>query len=327
MKYLYKLTLYLTGGAIFLALGALGLNYYRSSNKINAFAFGILQTASHPALDQARIGFIKTIEDKLGADNVSFTTYNAQGSMDNLISMAKRLSADKNINAIYAIATPAAQALAAIEKLRPILISAVTDAEQAGLLNHKNICGTTDMINIPQLIAMIRSLVPSLQTAALLYNPGETNSHVMVKLLQEELSRYHIHIKKIGVYNDTEITAGITMACRNVDIVITPADNLMVSAMPLIAKQALRHKKPLFPCDNPSVSRGAVACCGVNYYNCGELTGQMALDLVLRNIKPEIIGIQQPKSQEIIVNKATLNALEITIPDSLKNDVTYIEGT
>ena len=76
-----------------------------------------MQTASHPALDAAREGFMHTMQNKLHSD-ISFIVQNAEGSIAHAHAIAQRFQSNKKIDGFFAIATPAAQALAAVEKNR-----------------------------------------------------------------------------------------------------------------------------------------------------------------------------------------------------------------
>ncbi|MBM3892878.1 hypothetical protein FJ365_00575 [Candidatus Dependentiae bacterium] len=108
---------------------------------------GILQFASHPALDAAVDGFKKRMLQQLG-NEVIFILRNAQGSAGQAQLIAQQFHQDQSLRAILAVATPAAQACAFIEKKRPIFITAVTDPTTAGLNKaNTNLCGTADGID------------------------------------------------------------------------------------------------------------------------------------------------------------------------------------
>src|SRR5579872_4912514 len=73
---------------------------YRSAR----WTVGIIQTASHPALDAAREGFIAQLKNNIGSD-VDFVVRNGEGSVNALYSIAQHFHARADINAVYAIAT------------------------------------------------------------------------------------------------------------------------------------------------------------------------------------------------------------------------------
>lgn len=88
---------------------ALTLSACGGSKDVN---IGIVQYAEHPALDNAKKGFLKALEDNgYGEDNVAFDDQNAQGDGSNCTTIADKFVND-NVDLIFAIATPTAQAAA-----------------------------------------------------------------------------------------------------------------------------------------------------------------------------------------------------------------------
>ena len=71
------------------------------------YVIGISQLAEHPALDDARRGFEDGLEE-LGV-NAKIEFQNAQGDIPTSTTIAQKLVKDE-VDLIYAIATPAAQA-------------------------------------------------------------------------------------------------------------------------------------------------------------------------------------------------------------------------
>src|SRR5436190_7684961 len=106
------------------------------------YTIGILQTASHPALDAARQGFIDEIQSQVN-DKVNFVINNGQGSISTIHTIAQQFHAKQDIDGIFAIATPAVQAMVSIEKEKPICIAAVS-VTPALFLSEKNVCGVSD---------------------------------------------------------------------------------------------------------------------------------------------------------------------------------------
>ena len=110
---------------------ALTLSACGGSKDVN---IGIVQYAEHPALDNAKKGFLKALEDNgYGEDNVAFDDQNAQGDGSNCTTIADKFVND-NVDLIFAIATPTAQAAANKTTEIPIVLSAVTDPASAKLV-------------------------------------------------------------------------------------------------------------------------------------------------------------------------------------------------
>lgn len=303
-----------------------GLFFYKK-NRFDAestITIGIIQTATHPALDQAREGFITEIT-KLSNGMVSFVIQNAEGSLSQAQSIAESFHAHKKINAIFAIGTPAVQAIARAEKQKPIFIAAVSDPESLGVIYPgSNVCGTTDQVDSDAQADLILKIVPAAQTVVIIYNPGENNSQVMVKKMQHSLQERGLKNITFGVHSENEIVQTITTASRKGQVILVPADNLLVGAMPLVAKEALKNGRPLFASDIPSVTKGALIAQGADYSDLGKETAEMAYQVLLLGKKPQEVGIIHPRNSKILINKQVVEDLQISIPQELLPSITLI---
>ena len=311
-----------------IAIIAIGLTYrlYFATKKSSSarYTIGILQTASHPALDAARDGFIGQLKLLLKND-VEFIVKNAEGNISHAHTIAQRFHADKAMSAMYAIATPAAQALATVEKEKPIFIAAVTDPQALGFIHPStNVTGASDMINIEKEIEMLVQLLPSVKTVALLYSSAEINSVVAVKKMKLELEKKGITPIELGISNEADIPTAVITACRKADALLAPTDNAIASAMPLVASLALNHKKPLLVSHNPAVKEGALAARGVDYNESGKQVAKIAYTVLVGGKKPYELPIEDAETDKVFVNKKTLDALGLTIPDVLKDYVVFV---
>ncbi len=288
------------------------------------YTIGILQTASHPALDAVRDGFMEELQTKLGAD-VSFIVQNAQGSVSQAHTIAQQFHSNKKLSGVFAIATPAAQAMSAVEKAKPIFIAAVTDPHALGLIYPMtNVCGATDAINVPAEIDMLVQLVPTAKTVGLLYTSGETNSLVMAKQMRQELEARGLIVTDFAVTNESDLAALTELACRKVAVLLAPTDNMVASAISLITTITLKNKKPLVVSDNMLVKFGPLAARGVDYRASGKQAAQVAYSVLVDGEKPYESPIKQGDCKEVFINKATLDTLGIIVPEALKNDVVLV---
>ncbi len=315
----------IAGIIIFIASFFIIKNKAKQNHTQNSIIVAILQTASHPALDAARQGFTDQLEQKLGK-KVNFVTQIAQGSINNAHTIAQQFHANKNIHAIFAIATPAAQAIASIEKEKPIFIAAVTDPKSLGFAHDKtNVCGTTDMINAKAEIEMLAQLLPQAKTVALIFNNAERNSVFLVNQFKDELSARGLNVIEMGITQEADMPIAVETACRKADVLLAPTDNMVASAIKLIALITEKHKKPLIVSDNLLVQHGALAARGVDYKESGKQAANSALQVLLKNKKPCEIGFAMPKTEKIVVNKKVMESLGLSMPDSLNKDVAVVE--
>ena len=77
----------------------------------------------------------------------------------------------------------------------PVVYSAVTDPVAAQLVasmepTGTNVTGVSDLLALDKQIDLIKKIVPNAKRVGMVYNPGEANSVVVVKKLQELLPKY-----------------------------------------------------------------------------------------------------------------------------------------
>jgi putative ABC transport system substrate-binding protein len=306
----------------------IGLMFYKNSQPKHAaqYTIGILQTASHPALDTVLIGFESELYRLMG-DEVDFecTIQNAQGSVASAHTIAQQFAGSKKYDLFFTIATPTAQAMHAVEKERPIIFAAVTDPVALNFVyEQSNICGVTDMINVQAEVAMLKKLVPDAKTVGLLYTVGETNSLVLIEIMKSELEKVGLQFVEFAVSNESDMQAVVELACRKVDVLLAPTDNVVASTVSLIATIAKKYKKPFIASDNMLVADGALAAQGVDYKQAGKQAAHLAYELLTEGKKPYELPIEQAKSEQIFINQQTLELLGLVVPQELQDQVSVI---
>lgn len=310
-----------------LIAGALVFTKWRSSsNDDGSITIGILQTATHPALDQSREGFQEEM-NRLYNGKVHFVVQNAEGSLAQAQSIAESFHAQKKIAAIYAIATPALQAAARVEKEKPIVIAAVSYPESLGVLSSgTNVFGASGRVNTATQAEMIHNLLPNVKNVAIIYNPAEHNSQMMVKEMEKALAEKGLTSTVLGINSESEIAQTVAMAARKGDLILLPTDNLLASAIALVSKEALKKKIPLIASDITLVEKGALAAQGINYYDSGKAAAKQAYRVLNAGESPEQVGVIDSPDSEVYINAEVLKALDIKIPESMNSQVKLIDG-
>ncbi len=307
-------------------IGSIGLLRRMVHKKKSRFTIGILQTASHPALDASRDGFIAKLQKKLGSE-VDFVIRNAEGSIPNAHTIAQHFHADSSIDAIFAIATPALQAIASVEKEKPIIFSAVTDPVLLGIIHPKtNICGSTDMIDVRKQIDAMQQLLPNVKTVAIIFNPAEINAVTLANQMVTELNHQKITPIKVGISTEVNIPQAVTSALRKADALLAPTDNMIASAITIIAQLARNARKPLIVSDNLLVKHGALMARGVDYHESGQMAAQMAIDILTKGKKPHELPLAHPAGGKIFINRQVLDELDFTIPVNLKPHIVLVNN-
>ncbi|NMA02654.1 MAG: ABC transporter substrate-binding protein [Clostridia bacterium] len=284
---------------------------------------GILQLVEHPALDAAREGFLDGLKEaglEEGKD-IQVDYQNSQNDKSNLQTMAKKLVTDKN-DLILAITTDAAIVLANETQEIPILITAVTDPLEAKLVESMekpstNVTGTTDMNPIDEQLDLILEVVPEVKSLGVIYNAGEINSQVQVKILKELAQAKGIeNVVEATVTASSEVMQGAQSLVGRVDAIYVPTDNTAVSAYATIVQVAEENKIPLFAGEARPIEQGGVGTFALDYYELGKQTALMAVR-VLEGENPGEMAIETQKDPQLIINKSGAERLEITISEEL----------
>lgn len=279
---------------------------------------GITQIVEHPALDASREGFIKALNDGgyTEGENIKIEYQNAQGDMAVAQSIAEGfVSGNKDL--ILAIATPSAQASYNATKDIPILITAVTDPVAAGLAkslekSETNVTGTSDATPIDKQFALIKELLPQSKKVGIVYNTSELNSEVQVAQAKEISKKYGLELVVKGVTAVNELSQVLDSLLKEVDVLYTPTDNLIVSATPLVVEKALQNKVPLIGCIEDQVNQGALATETIDYYKLGYQTGEVAVK-ILKGEKPSNIAIKTLEKTDLLINEKTAKALGVVL--------------
>jgi len=289
------------------------------------YTVGILQTASHPALDAVLQGFQVELQKLMGDEEIAFVVQNAQGSVSSAHTIAQQFHGSSKYDLFFTIATPAAQAMHAVEKKRPIMIAAVTDPVALGLVYPKsNICGVTDMIDVPAEVSMLHALVSDAKNIGLLYTVGETNSLILIDIMKKELIKLGLTPVDFAVGSEADMQAMVELACRKVDLLLAPTDNVVASTIPLITTITKKYKKPFIVSDNMLVTAGALASQGVDYKTSGEQAAYGAYQLLTQNKNVYEVGIEQTKSDKIFINEQIMKFLELSVPKEFVNRVELV---
>lgn len=303
--------------SILAALGIITwLQFSKKSSQKTMYTIGILQTASHPALDATRDGFMQQVTAAFGK-NVSFLIKNAEGSIISAHTIAQHFHANTDIDLFFAIATPALQAMALEEKNRPILFSAVTDPTVLGIQEHtQNITGTTDRIDVKKEINSLKQLLPEVKTVGIIFNPSEINSSTLAQEMIEYLPSIGITPIKFGISSETEIFTALPAFLRKIDALLAPTDNMVASAISLIAQETKKAEKPFIVSDNLLVKQGALMAQGVDYEMLGKKAGEMAVEIINKKTTAKALPFAAPQNDTLFINSVVLQELGLTVPDN-----------
>ena len=281
----------------------------KNSGTNETYKIGITQIATHPSLDLVKQGFKKAFEE--AGIKANFDEKNAEGTIANATLIANGYKTDKK-DLVLGIGTPSAQALVNTITDIPVLFSAVTDPESAKLLN-KNVTGTSDRLdNVGEQLDLLLKLKPEIKKIAVLYNPSEQNSVVQVKEIEAKAKEKNLEVMLQGVSSLSELPQATKNALIETDALYLPTDNLVVSGIKLITSEAKSAKKPVISSENSSVEAGALFTMGLDYFELGKRTGEMAIE-ILKGKPAEQIPYELSKKMTLYVNETTATELGLDL--------------
>lgn len=286
---------------------------------------GILQYLEHDSLSASRKGFIDVLEEagyKEG-ENLHIDYQNAQGDQANLQTMSERISGTSDL--LLAIATPSAQSIANVEKDLPVLFTAITDPVDAGLVDSLevpggNITGTTDAGPIEEQVKLLLSVVKDAKTIGIIYNSSEPNSVIQSDQAEAILKESGVDVKILTVNSSNDVQQVMESLAQDVDGVYIPTDNTLASTMATVSKVAIAYDLPVVAASTDQVLAGGLATYGIDYYELGRQTGEMALEILENGGNPATMAVQSSTAVELVVNEKMAEALgidpaNITVPE------------
>ncbi|PKL85729.1 MAG: hypothetical protein CVV22_06095 [Ignavibacteriae bacterium HGW-Ignavibacteriae-1] len=280
---------------------------------------GIVQISEDPALDQARLGVIKSLEDAgyRDGENIKIDYKNAQSEIGNIVQI---LSAFEMANADMIITNSTPCMVAAAQKIKniPVVATVTFSPEQAGMTSSPaNLAGVYDPFKIVEFVDLVLSFVPDLQIVGLPYSISEPNAQFSANQLIKEFTRRNIKVIDLPVYNSNDIAQAIqTIVSKDAQVIIASADNTVYLGLPYISKIAGEKKIPVFVTDPLQVEKGAAIGFGVDYDFWGLESGKIAAE-ILSGKKTTDFGMKPIVKYTFYINKKTAQEQGLSIPDSL----------
>ena len=283
---------------------------------------GIIQPAEHAALDSAREGFVDALADHgyVDGETIEIDYQNAQGDSSALLTISQRFVGD-DCDLVLAIGTGAAQSIASQTSEIPVLITAVTDPVDAGLVQSNeapgtNITGTNDMNPIREQMELIREFLPDVQTVGLLYTSSEDNSVLQIQEVKAVLEEMNVGYVEQTVTGSNDVQQAVQSILGKCDALYIPTDNTLAASAALVGSAAQTAKIPVFWGEGNCVAERGLASLGLDYYNLGRQTGEMAVE-VLEGADPAVMPIQSQSDYSYTISKSMAEEIGIEIPEHL----------
>jgi len=281
---------------------------------------GIISLMEHPALDAARDGFLQALRDE--GIEFDYDYHNAQGDIPTLATIAQGFVSN-DMDLILAIATPSVQAMFAETSTIPIVGTAITSYEQAGVVYSNeapgyNVTGASDMNPIEAQINMMLEFVPGVQTLGIVYSSNEPNSVYQAAIATAAAEALGITVVTGTVTTTGDVYQNMLSVAGRVDAIYIPTDNTHANAMAVVGSVSISTGVPVFAGEENMIMGGGIATLSVNYFQLGYQSGLMAAQILRGEGEPATMPIQFAESYNYIVNGYMVEALNITVPERFR---------
>ena len=277
----------------------------------DSYTIGISQFAEHGSLDNCREGFLEGLKEagieegknlKVNYDNAQADTGTAGTIADSYVS--------KKVDLICAIATPSAMSAynAAMSADIPVVYTAVSDPVGAGLVASAdapgaNITGTSDAIDVAQIMDFILAADPDAAKIGFLYDKSQDSSTSAIQAAKDYCDEHGIsYVEKTGTTTGEIQAAADSLVAEKVDAIFTPQDNTVMTAELAIFEKFADAGIPHYTSADSFALNGAFLGYGVNYETLGTKTADMVADILANGADPATTPVETLDSGIVTVN-------------------------
>jgi putative tryptophan/tyrosine transport system substrate-binding protein len=207
----------------------------------------------------------------------------------------------------------------------PIVFTGATDPVATGLvasLNRPggNVTGAYSLSNElgTKQLGLIRELVPTAHTIALLVNPNTPGADALPKDLQVAVRSLGLQLVILGAGSERELDAVLArLAQQRPDALLIQADQFLVHRRTQIALATVERAIPAIGGSHDFAAAGVLMTYAVSakesgYYQAGIYAGR-----ILKGEEPANLPVVQATKFELAINLKTAKALGLAVPPNL----------
>jgi putative ABC transport system substrate-binding protein len=246
----------------------------------------------------------------------------AEGRYEHLPKVAAEL-VKLNVDVLVTHSTPAARAAKQTTSTIPIVVAAVADPVDTGLVPslHRpggNLTGSTFFVAevSAKRVELIKEAIPTLTRLAVLVNPANASFLIALTAAQRAASALGMDLVPIDVKVRDDIAPAVaTVARGKAQALVAIEEALFNSYATQIADFAMQNRVPMIGF-RPQAEAGALMEYGIDL---ADLFSRSAafVDKILKGIPPADLPIERAVRFDLIVNLKSARTLGIELPTSL----------
>lgn len=288
----------------------------------DSYTVGVCQLMQHVALDAATQGFQDKLTELVEADgkSVEFDVQNASGDSATCTTIVNGF-VSSGVDLIMGNGTAALQAAQSGTADIPILGTSITDYATALDMSDwtgttgTNISGTTDLAPLDGQAEMLKELFPDAKNVGLLYCSAEPNSAYQINTIKPMLEEMGYTCTEYAFTDSNDVASIATNASASSDVIYIPTDNTAATCTETIRNVVVPAGVPVIAGEQGICSGCGVATLSIDYYELGEMTGQMAYDILVGGQNPGEMEIQPAPNFTKMYNESICQELGLTVPE------------
>lgn len=298
--------------------------------------------AAQPAGKVNRLGLLSPTSQWVGMDafreglrtlgyvegrNLVIEHRSADGRFDRLPGLAAEL-VRLRVEVIVAVVTQASLAAKNATKTIPVVMVAVGDPVQAGLVPSLarpggNVTGTSfPSVEVAgKSLEALKGVVPALRSVAVLRNPANAVFQaLMVQETEAAALSLGVRLRMFGARDAEEIERTFeAVAAGRFDGLIVIADPVFTRHRMRIAALAVKHRLPSASASGGYADAGGLIAYAPSFLE-PSARAAVYVDKILKGAKPADLPVEQATKYELVLNLKTAKALGLAIPPSIQAD-------
>lgn len=273
---------------------------------------GVIQFGDFASLNDTLEG----VEYVLNEKEVSYTVRSAQGEAGNVVGIATQF-VDEEVDLIIAITTQAAQAaVAASDGKIPVIFVAVSDPVSAGIAGIDYVTGVSDIAPLDAQFELIKELTPGVKSIGVLFKTGDPNGTYQTERIIDKGESLGFEVKSKGAIEVSDLSIIASQLAQEVDAFYLITDGLIVGNTAIIVEEANRQNVISFASEDGQFEQGVLATHSISYVEIGKQAGEMAMKVLLDNVDPSTIDIEEAKISTPKISREIADQFGVQIPAS-----------
>ncbi len=272
------------------------------------------------------MGFLTRIKEIAG--DLDVTVKKEIPDMDTAKALFNRY--EKEMDGIVFLRSSGAKFLGKADPSIPCFVGGCNNPKYLGAVDNLdrpegNITGVTYFIPYDERFKIIRKLFPDMKSLALLLEKGHPGSVVDREGTKAECNRLGIEYHEVLAESADELLEKTKKPAEKVDLIILSSTAMVLDNTVSLLAITNRTSTPMFSYSEKPVRAGAVAGIVAGDVKLGRMLADSVVDVMVKGKPVSEIPVKTDPSPRILINRAMVNVLNLTIPGTILNEAELIQ--